>query len=148
MKTCSKCGYVGNNFPPSRGSQCRDCKNAYRREWGNRNPDKNRQYKQTWVDRNLSADRAKHLKRKYGLSEEDYAVLLAAQGGVCGICGGDETCVRRSKSGAEAFAVDHDHETGRIRGLLCTRCNTAIGSLGDTAEGLRKALAYLEGVRA
>lgn len=83
--------------------------------------------------------RKSHLKRKYGITLDEYDCMLESQGGVCGICAttveGKELC------------VDHDHETLEVRGLLCTTCNKAIGQLGDTVEDLRKALAYLENTK-
>ena len=71
------------------------------------------------------------------LSEADAQRLLTAQGGVCGCCR------RPPKPGAKSFAADHDHATGRVRGLLCILCNTGIGKLGDTIEGLEQAIQYL-----
>jgi Recombination endonuclease VII len=79
-------------------------------------------------------NRDARLKREYGIDQADYEVMVLARAGRCDVCG------RTPKK----LAVDHDHETGVIRGLLCTRCNAAIGHLGDTIEGLKKALAYLE----
>lgn len=77
--------------------------------------------------------------RQYGLSQDGYQALLAAQGFACACCLSDDP------GGPVAmFKVDHDHETGRVRGLLCNSCNLAIGMLGDSAAGVRRALAYLE----
>lgn len=81
------------------------------------------------------------LKRKFGLSQADHDALLEAQGGVCAICGGPPRG-RGEKLGR--FSVDHCHLTGRVRGLLCQRCNSAIGLLNDDAELVRRAVAYLE----
>lgn len=73
----------------------------------------------------------------YGLSEETFYAMLEAQGGACAIC-------KNAKFGSIGPCVDHDHKTGEVRGILCSRCNSAIAALGDSAEGLRRALAYLE----
>ena len=75
------------------------------------------------------------LKSKYGISVEDYESMLAAQGGVCAVCG-DVNSDRR-------LAVDHDHETGEVRGLLCTRCNVAIGFVREDRERISKIQEYL-----
>ena len=77
------------------------------------------------------------MHRKYGITKADFDLLLVQQGGVCAICGGD-----RSGPG-QRFHVDHCHDSGKVRGLLCGNCNTAIGLLGDDPERADKAAAYL-----
>lgn len=67
----------------------------------------------------------------------DRDALLAAQGGACAICGGPPL-------GKGVYHLDHDHETGNVRGLLCHACNTSLGGFRDDPELLRKAIAYLE----
>ncbi len=75
------------------------------------------------------------IRWKYGIGADDYDALLAAQGGKCAICG------ERDKG---RLCVDHHHGSGRVRGLLCTPCNQAIGHLRDDAERARKLVAYLD----
>lgn len=79
--------------------------------------------------------KASDLKRRYGLGWKDYTALVINQGGKCGSC----------KSADYPLVVDHDHRSGTVRGLLCHKCNRAIGSLGDSVEGLKAALRYLGG---
>lgn len=88
--------------------------------------------------------RAAHLRSAYGLSVEDYEALLAEQGGRCAICGRPPRGVHRGGR-PQVLAVDHDHVTGRVRGLLCSPCNSALGRLGDTPEALERVLGYLRG---
>ena len=76
------------------------------------------------------------LRSKYGRTEAEYNALADAQGGVCAICGRNDR--------ARALHVDHDHTTGRVRGLLCNTCNRCLGLLKDDAAVLRSAIAYLE----
>ena len=71
----------------------------------------------------------------YGMTHERFAQMVEEQGGVCAIC------KREPKS---FLYVDHDHLTNEVRGLLCPACNVGIGNLGDTADGARAALHYLE----
>ena len=80
-----------------------------------------------------------HIKRRYGLTRSQYETLLYLQGGRCAIC-------RRGPegSGKKRLTVDHDHETGEVRGLLCNHCNAAIGNLRDDPLVVRAAAAYLE----
>lgn len=80
--------------------------------------------------------RAYAIPTKFGISVVEYDALLAKQSGVCAIC--SQVC-----STGNHLAVDHDHNTGRIRGLLCSRCNRAIGLLGDDLARLQQAIAYL-----
>lgn len=80
--------------------------------------------------------------RRYGLTLEQYAELLKRQNGVCAICGEPETLVR--KGTLCALTIDHDHETGQVRGLLCNNCNRGIGLLKDNPDVLRHAASYLE----
>jgi hypothetical protein len=68
---------------------------------------------------------------------EQIKELEAEQGGVCAICG------KPPKVGGRRLSVDHDHATGKIRGMLCTRCNTALGSFDDDIERITKAADYL-----
>ena len=78
------------------------------------------------------------LRSRFGMTLEDYDRLLEDQGGVCAIC---ESGDNRSKG--ERFHIDHDHETGEVRGLLCGPCNTGIGGLNDDLDRLLDAVAYL-----
>ena len=84
----------------------------------------------------LESTRKARLKYRYGITPEEYDEMLAAQGGVCLVCGGNRMPTRR-------LAVDHNHETGRIRGLLCVPCNSMIGFAEDGPDLLGKALLYL-----
>ena len=77
--------------------------------------------------------RAFHLKRRYNVDAVQVEWLKLQQGGVCAIC-------RKN----EPVHVDHDHLTGRVRGILCFNCNRGLGKLGDDADLLRKALDYLQ----
>ena len=87
--------------------------------------------------RNISS-RGKHLKLRYGVSEKDYEKMLEEQGGVCKVCGKFEL---RSKS--KYMVVDHCHTTGDVRGILCHKCNTALGLFNDDVDIMKKAIEYL-----
>lgn len=110
-----------------RRSECRDCARVYAREHYQRyNAVRRLQYGER--------GRIVHRLRRYGLSPEAFEAMLEEQGRACAIC--------RIVFEAEPL-VDHDHETGRVRGLLCRPCNTGIGQLGDDLDRLRAALEYL-----
>ena len=118
---------------------CRDCENARARRWRKAKPEKSAAQKA----RSYATDPYKHnllvtensWKRLYGLTKEGYDTLLEQQGGKCAIC-------RRPDRGRR-LAVDHDHQTHRVRGLLCRTCNLALGWLGDDPVLLAQALEYL-----
>lgn len=83
-----------------------------------------------------------HFRSKFGITLGDYGDMLVAQGGTCAICKCKETATRNGT--VKALAVDHDHKTGKVRGLLCCDCNQAIGKLKENTESLRAAIRYLE----
>lgn len=82
--------------------------------------------------------RARNLMKNYGLTVAAYDALLAGQGGVCAICG-------RPPDERHPLHVDHCHATGRVRGILCSNCNLALGNAGDDPARLRAMAEYLEG---
>lgn len=83
---------------------------------------------------------------RFGLLPLQYQEMLAAQGNVCAICERPERSTDK-KGRVKALAVDHDHETGAVRGLLCANCNKGIGNLGDNVDTLIAAAAYLAAAR-
>ena len=90
---------------------------------------------------------ALHITRTYGLSAEDYYAMHDRQNGLCAICGQPEHLRGgRVKGGSKVMrlAIDHDHDTGKVRALLCAKCNTGIGSLNHDIGLLKNALAYLQ----
>lgn len=96
-----------------------------------------------WVKNNPLKVRDKRLKRHYGISLEQYEAMIKLQNGVCCICLKPEMSL--SKNGKiKSLAVDHNHKTGIIRGLLCHRCNIALGGFMDDIDSLKRAIYYLE----
>lgn len=136
-KTCQQCG---EEFMPKkqwaeddvyeRGRFCsRTCKEI------SRNRSKNGQM----------SVRRWQFKTKYGITPEEYAEMFARQSGACAICKRTEPIGRTSKyTGVEFWLhVDHDHETGAVRGLLCSDCNSGLGKFQESADILRLAIEYL-----
>lgn len=91
-------------------------------------------------DRHKGKKRALELKARYGLDLAVFDKLLEEQQGRCPICA---VCLTFGR-GASAAHVDHDHETGRVRGLLCSNCNRGLGCFKDSPEALTRALQYLK----
>jgi hypothetical protein len=106
-----------------------------------------RAHTRRWRDANFDRYTENHRQyrlTKYRLSPDKYAALHEAQGGLCAICREPETRVVRGAREPSRLAVDHHHQTGEVRGLLCWRCNTAIGNFRDNPAFLRAGIAYLE----
>lgn len=88
--------------------------------------------------------RCEALVRRYGISAADYDALLEQGHGVCWLCGAEEW--RRDARGKPTrLSVEHDHATGKVRGLCCNRCNAMLGDLADPALFGRRLLAYMTG---
>ena len=83
-------------------------------------------------------DRSHHYQTSYGLTQSDVESMIESQGGLCAICG--ERPEDRIRLG---LVVDHCHETGAVRGMLCSNCNRAIGLFGDRVETVMSATSYL-----
>lgn len=81
-------------------------------------------------------------KSKYGVSSDSVQARLKKQNGVCAICGHLETRCQNGR--IQALAVDHDHQTGKFRGLLCSACNSALGLMQDSPEIMQRAADYLK----
>lgn len=117
---------------------------ARQKKWRAENREKSRAYQAAWRLKNLSRvqERQRHSRRKmqYGLTQAAYYGMLAEQAGLCGLCGRAMTLV--SGKGTTC-CIDHDHETGKIRELLCARCNQMIGLAEESREILLRALTYL-----
>ncbi len=108
--------------------------------WKAKNKGKMKEYNKKWLRKKIkeNPDYARNatLKRLYGITLSDYAEMLVSQNGECKLCGVSHEEKR--------LAVDHDHKTKRVRGLLCNKCNLALGALGDDIDGIMRAASYLE----
>ena len=125
---CPSCGEdkTPEEFPrhrnrdSGRATYCKTCHNARNRESKNRR----------------GGSRHYHLRQRYGIGASDVEALKESQGGLCAVC-------RK----LPAVQVDHDHVTGRVRGILCDGCNGGLGHFRDDPEVIRRAIAYVEGCR-
>ncbi len=140
MKTCSKClitkslqcfDYCKTGRDKHR-CECKPCRSAKLQKWRLENLDKVR-----------DQERRSGLKKKFNLSVEKYEYLHDQQNGVCKICKLKETAFASNKMTAKRLAVDHCHETGKIRGLLCSSCNTGLGKFKDNPDLLLAARRYI-----
>lgn len=142
-KRCNCCGEVKptTEFTRQKSSYgkwgfyswCRECKNKKDKEFRIDNPEK---YKRKVRNSNL--------KKRYGLTFEDLERMLRDQDRKCVICGKELFLHGASVDQAKIARVDHNHETGEIRGLLCDDCNTGLGKFRDNPEYLLKAASYLK----
>ena len=110
-------------FPPAPESMCKDCGQPTKRG--------------PYAERCHPCKRAHgKLRSRYGIGSGDFARMLAEQKGLCAIC-------HELPDGHGELHVDHDHATGRVRGLLCASCNLGLGNLKDDVSNVREALLYL-----
>lgn len=107
-----------------RQRECKDCCRERKYAWH-----------QSEAGKKSSA--ATKLKARFGITQEIYDEMLAAQSGKCLVCDATESCL------GHKLAVDHNHTTGAVRGLLCKACNVGIGSMGDDAARVERAAQYL-----
>ncbi len=117
---------------------CRTHRYKRHKAWIAKHPGYSSKYAKKWQQNNPERYADYLRKRSYGLAPGQYAAMLDAQGGCCAICGTTDPSPRKN------FCVDHCHDTNRIRGLLCTNCNTGIGSLKHDIKTMLRAIQYLQ----
>lgn len=145
MKTCNKCNAIKDlveffkdkGFKDGHASICKVCKNLKTQEWKEKNREQYNRNMRLYRANNQGAMKDTDLRRTHGISLEDYNKMLAEQEGRCKMCKKENTSFKRS------FAVDHNHETGHVRALLCYGCNRALHAL-ETKSLLKTAQEYLE----
>lgn len=132
-KACSRCekvkplsefGDYKYRGEPRKRAHCLDCRSDWQRDHYAKPSTK-------------AAQRDSWLRRNYGITLEQYKAMLAEQDGRCAVC--------RAEPGERTLDVDHCHDTGVVRGLLCGSCNNGIGRFQDDADLLRAAARYLDG---
>ena len=107
------------------------------KQWVKDNPDKSKSTRKKWNDVNRMVLKSYKLKHFYGITPADYNKMFDIQGGCCAICKGHQSTFDKK------LAVDHDHVTGEIRGLLCSPCNRGLGDFRDDVIFLASAIKYL-----
>jgi hypothetical protein len=139
---------------------------AYKKAWAEANKDRIAANRRAWVEQNkgrvseygkkyydsLSPEKRKHktalqrnstLKRKYGITLEQYVDMFKAQGGMCAICRKPGFNGKYRQANWGPLNVDHCHKTGKVRGLLCSSCNFVIGLFDDDPKVFERAIDYL-----
>jgi hypothetical protein len=143
----AECYYRDRSKPDGRYVTCKDCASAQRKasrlrriaEDPEGQAELRRKYVRTYRERHPERVKEQYRKqgyrKKYGMTVEQYEAILESQHGVCAIC--------RNPESGRALAVDHDHTSGGVRSLLCSKCNTAIGLLQDSPELADRVADYL-----
>ncbi len=142
-KRCSKCReeLPLNKFHKNRAQKygvehyCKECKSQYSKKRYREDWDRTIQRDREYRKKNWGKLRQYRLKTAYGITPEQHKQMYLGQDGRCAIC---EDLVPYGK-----IHTDHNHETGKVRALLCRRCNMGIGMFGDTLEGALKVVEYL-----
>ncbi len=139
-KSCSVCFeikeiesfYNSSSSKDGKSYRCKSCDNAARRKWRTRN-----------ATRAKRSARERQLRYKYQLTTDAYNDLLKSQDNKCAICLCEQNSSAYGVNISEHFAIDHDHRTGKVRGLLCNTCNRALGMFKDDVGTVSRALNYL-----
>lgn len=150
-KICTRCQTPRSklDFPKHKGgreglsAQCRMCHNELRQKHRAANPERHRAVERARYAKDPERRQRQRFKSLYGLTPQQYEEMLEAQGGTCALCGKPP----RGKANGGKLHVDHCHETGRVRSLLCHSCNLGLGKFFDDPDLLRRAALYLEEVR-
>jgi hypothetical protein len=122
---------------------------ADNRAWRKRNPEKIRKYRRTYAAKYPIEIEEKNFRtkviflKKVNLTFDEFKQMLDEQKHLCAICGKPEMLTHQSGT-PRLLCIDHNHKTGAVRGLLCQRCNSALGFFNDDPNLIRRALAYLE----
>lgn len=121
--------WIENVYIPTEGESVKDRNRRSQKQYREKDPERYRRY---------------CFRKKYGVGPDRYNAMIKGQNGLCAICGNPETATNRVTGETINLAVDHDHETGKVRALLCKGCNTGLGSFRDDPELLIVAALYLE----
>lgn len=134
MKKCKSCNknkygksfYTAYIYKNSRqlSSECKDCSNK-----------RTIKYRKNNKEKGYSAC----IKHLYGITIEDYKIMFKNQKGKCAICN-----TNRMPKNQKRFNIDHNHQTGKVRGLLCQLCNSGLGKFKENKRALKRAIKYLE----
>lgn len=144
MKHCNKCCQVlprsAFYFWPKMGfkisSACRECRAKRLVEWRESNPGRYASQKARAAAQLRKGHH--HLRQRYGLTMDEFNAIATKQNWVCAICGCAEV-----RKGASRLSVDHDHKTGRVRELLCHKCNLAVGAIKENVGTAKALVEYL-----
>lgn len=151
IRTCSDCGasfkpyqhtqkrcpdciikqgkkYVGHKI-----CECKECGKPFERKASN----------QKYCSKECSHHKRYHLKRSYGLEISEFRRMSEACNNKCEICKQDNFDMSRKAKGEANLCVDHDHKTGKVRGLLCHNCNRALGLFQEDVDVMKRAIEYL-----
>src|SRR5574341_314869 len=160
VKVCPRCGgektldsfWISHNTKDGLYTYCKTCSARVSRRWRKENSKRHKENSKRWYETNSERHKAGSRRfrdknpeynkevsfyyklKRNKLSKKEYKVMLRQQDGVCAICG------KANKDGRR-LAIDHNHATGKVRGLLCTKCNL---NLGIIESFLKQALEYLD----
>lgn len=137
---CSKCKSPNDSV---KHYWCKACKKSYNKIRKLNNREKLNAQKLKWQTINQKARRYGQVKSRHRMTVEHYERLLLEQGYVCAICKNPEKAKTKTK-GTKSLAIDHCHVTGKIRGLLCQKCNMSLGLLNENFDSILSMAKYVQ----
>jgi hypothetical protein len=159
MKKCSKCFIEQPNEAFYKGKWCNTCLKAYKKQWIANNSSKVKTTLKAYYDKNRDdiliktkkrrqefpeLKKQSELKFKFKMTMAEYELLLLKQENKCAICKNSEKSVEIRTGKIRSLAVDHCHKTNKVRALLCSNCNRAMGLLLENAETMQEMIAYVK----
>ena len=127
---------------------CKECQNKVDRKNYKKNKDKIKKRKKELYNQNpqkyIKISRAINLKHRFGMTLDDYDRMVKEQNNLCAICNKSETSLDNKRNKIRDLSIDHDHKTGKVRGLLCNHCNHLLGNAKDDTDILLNAINYLK----
>ena len=132
---CKSCRRDSDN---KKYSENKDKMLAERKAWRKNNKDKVKKSHAKYYKSHKKEVKNSMLKSRYGITIDDYNNMFKEQNGKCAICDIHQVALNKS------FCIDHNHETGEVRGLLCSRCNYGLGFFDDSSKNMKSAIRYLK----
>lgn len=144
--TRNNCLKGGTQRSKKQRYRCKSCSKKRTKNWRKNNPHRLKKVSLTWRSKVSKNERMRWytIKRKFNVTKEEYEKMALNQNSLCAICKNKEVRSSRAKRSCEYLSIDHCHKTGRIRKLLCRKCNMALGLFEESIKIMESAIQYIK----